>query len=103
MPGDTGLGDQEGRAHLLFQFAAELVPRDLVERLDGVRDQGAVDQDLDLAHGGPDLVDHAEHGGPVAYVGRYGHRPAAGGPDRRDHAVGLVAAAAVVDDDPHAP
>ena len=37
-----------------------------------------MDQDLHLAQSVPDLLDHPEHGGPVAYVGLYGHRPAAG-------------------------
>jgi len=101
--GDDGLRHHVGRAHLLVQLPAQFLPGDLCERLDGVRNQGVVDQHLDLAQSGPNLLDHALHGGLVAHVGRHGQRLAAGGDDRGNHIVGLLAAAAIVDHDPHSP
>jgi hypothetical protein len=100
--GQDGLGDREGGADLVVEFAAEFVPGHVLERFDRVRGERVVYQHIDAGPGGPDLFDHGVDRGGLAHVGPHGHALAACGLDVGDDLLGGLVAVQVVDHHAHA-
>jgi hypothetical protein len=99
--GQDGPRDREGRTHLVVELAAQLFPREVLERLDHVRRERVVDQHIDAAPGRLGPREHAVDRGCLAHAGLHGHGVAAGRLDAGHDLRGRRAAVEVIDHHPH--